>query len=157
MLSHTVFRNCVIPFKQLYAERLLLLFILLVALSGKEMATHSSILAWEIAWGPKESDWRRTGNPLQDSCLETPVDKGAWWPAVHGVAQNRTWLKWLSMHACMHWRRKWQPTPVFLPGEFQGRTWLQRPSSSSGNIIIISHISIWRNLYHTISHSFGQW
>ena len=41
------------------------------------------------------------GNPLQDSCLENSVDRGAWWAAVHGVAQNRTWLKWLSMHACI--------------------------------------------------------
>ena len=60
-------------------------------------------------------------NPLQYSCLENPVDSGAWWAAVYGVAQSRTRLKQLSMHACMHWRRKWQPTPVFLPGESQGR------------------------------------
>ena len=36
------------------------------------------------------------GNPLQCSCLETPRDGGAWWAAIYGVAQNRTWLKWLS-------------------------------------------------------------
>ena len=42
------------------------------------------------------------GNPLQYSCLENPVDRGAWWAAVHGVAQSWTWLKRLSMHACMH-------------------------------------------------------
>ena len=40
------------------------------------------------------------GNPLQYSCLENPVDRGAWWAAVHGVAQSRTRLKLLSMHAC---------------------------------------------------------
>ena len=39
------------------------------------------------------------GNPLQYSCLENPVDRGAWWAAVHGVAQSLTLLKWLSMHA----------------------------------------------------------
>ena len=61
------------------------------------------------------------GNPLQYSCLENPVDRGSWWAAVHGVAQNWTRLKRLSMHACMHWRRKWQPTPVVLPGESQGQ------------------------------------
>ena len=33
------------------------------------------------------------GNPLQYSCLENPVDRGAWWAAVHGVAQNWTQLK----------------------------------------------------------------
>ena len=38
------------------------------------------------------------GNPLQYSCLENPMDKGAWWATVHGVAKSRTWLKRLSMH-----------------------------------------------------------
>ena len=33
------------------------------------------------------------GNPLQYSCLENPVDRGAWWAAAHGVAQSRTRLK----------------------------------------------------------------
>ena len=36
------------------------------------------------------------GNPLQYSCLENPVDGGAWWAAVYGVAQSRTGLKQLS-------------------------------------------------------------
>ena len=35
------------------------------------------------------------GNPLQRSCLENPRDGGAWWAAVYGVAQSRTWLKQL--------------------------------------------------------------
>ena len=39
------------------------------------------------------------GNPLQYSCLENPVDGGAWWAAVHRVAQSQTQLKLLSMHA----------------------------------------------------------
>ena len=34
--------------------------------------------------------------PLQCSCLENPRDGGAWWAAIYGVAQSRTWLKWLS-------------------------------------------------------------
>ena len=38
------------------------------------------------------------GNPLQYSCLENSVDRGAWWAAVHGVAQTQTRLKRLSMH-----------------------------------------------------------
>ena len=33
------------------------------------------------------------GNPLQYSCLENPMDRGAWWAAAHGVAQSRTQLK----------------------------------------------------------------
>ena len=32
------------------------------------------------------------GNPIQYSCLENPMDGGAWWAAVHGVAKSRTWL-----------------------------------------------------------------
>ena len=37
--------------------------------------------------------------------------------AVHGVAKSQIWL---SDFTFTHWRRKWQPTPLFLPGEFQG-------------------------------------
>ena len=36
------------------------------------------------------------GNPLQWSCLENPMDGGAWWATVYGVTQSRTQLKWLS-------------------------------------------------------------
>ena len=43
--------------------------------------------------------WRRHGNPLQYSCLENPMDRGAWWAVVPGVAQSRTRLKQLSTHA----------------------------------------------------------
>ena len=84
------------------------------------MAPHSSTLAWQIPWmeepGGLQSmgSWRvgqteclpfhfslscigeGNGNPLQCSCLENPRDGGPWWAAVYGVAQSRTWLKWLS-------------------------------------------------------------
>ena len=43
----------------------------------------------------------RNGNPLQYSCLESLVDRGGLWAAVHGVAQSRTQLKRLCMHACI--------------------------------------------------------
>ena len=33
-----------------------------------------------------------TGNPLQYSCLGNPMDRGAWWVRVHGVAKSQTWL-----------------------------------------------------------------
>ena len=36
--------------------------------------------------------WEGNGNSLQYSCLENPMDGGAWWAAVHGVASSRTWL-----------------------------------------------------------------
>ena len=41
------------------------------------------------------------GNPLQYSCPENPVNRGAWWAAVYGVAQSWIRLKRLSMHACI--------------------------------------------------------
>ena len=41
-------------------------------------------LEWTIGEG--------NGTPLQYSCLENPMDGGAWWAAVHGVAKSRTWL-----------------------------------------------------------------
>ena len=41
------------------------------------------------------------GNPLHYSCLENPVDRGAWRAAVHRVTQSWTQLKQLSMHACI--------------------------------------------------------
>ena len=92
----------------------------------ENMATHSRILVGKIPWiegsGGLQSmgsqrvghDWvtnadangslsplqakfgEGNGNPLQYSCLENPRDRGAWWAAVYGVAQSRTWLKQLS-------------------------------------------------------------
>ena len=85
----------------------------------KAMAPHSSTLAWKIPWKEEpgrlqsrgsQSDMTErlhfhcplscigegNGNPLQCSCLENPRDRGAWWPAVYGVAQSRTRLKRLS-------------------------------------------------------------
>ena len=62
------------------------------------MAPHPRTLAWKIPW------------------LEEPG-----WAAVHGVAKSRTRLSnFTFIFTFMHWRRKWQPTPVFLPGESQG-------------------------------------
>ena len=50
------------------------------------------------------------------------MDGGAWKAVDRGVAKSRTRLSdFLSLFTFMHWRRKWQPTPVFLPGESQGR------------------------------------
>ena len=51
--------------------------------------------------------WRRKCNPLQYSCLENPMDRGAWQATVHGVAKSRTWLSdWSCTHAsvcmCVH-------------------------------------------------------
>ena len=62
------------------------------------------------------------GTPLQYSCLENPMDGGAWKAAVHGVAEGWTRLSDFTFTVHFHaLRGKWQPTPVFLPGESQGR------------------------------------
>ena len=69
------------------------------------------------------STWRRRQWQLtQYSCLENP------WTEEPGRLQSmgllgvgHDWPPSLSLFTFMHWRRKWQPTPVFLPGESQGR------------------------------------
>ena len=79
-----------------------------VLLSGKSHGWRS--LVGCSPWGREESDTTErlhfhfslsctgegNGKPLQCSCLENPRDGGAWWAAICGVAQSRTWLKWLS-------------------------------------------------------------
>ena len=42
--------------------------------------------------GPGKSLGEGNGKPLQYSCLENAMDRGAWWAAVHGVAKSRTRL-----------------------------------------------------------------
>ena len=49
------------------------------------------------------------------------MDGEAWQATVHGVAKSRTRVTSLSLFTFMHWRRQWQPTPVSLPEESQGR------------------------------------
>ena len=73
------------------------------------------------------------GTPLQYWCLENPTDGGAWWAAVQGVAKSRTRLSNFTF-TFMHRRRKWQPTPVFLPGESQGQEPGGLPSMGSHRV-----------------------
>ena len=65
----------------------------------KAMATHSSTLAWKIPWTEEPGRLQSMGS----------LRVG------HDCATS------LSLFTFMHWRRKWQPTSVFLPGESQGR------------------------------------
>ena len=67
-------------------------------LMEKAMATHSSTLAWEIPW---------TEEPGRLQSMRSQ-------------RVGYDWATSLSLFTYMHWRRKWQPTPIFLPGESQG-------------------------------------
>ena len=49
--------------------------------------------------GSGRSPERRHGNPLQYSCLENPMDRGAWWATVHEVTKSQTQLKQLSTYS----------------------------------------------------------
>ena len=66
------------------------------------MAPHSSILAWRVPW---------TEEPRGLFLLES----------VGSLRVGQDSASSLSLFTFMHWRRKWQPTPVLLPGESQGR------------------------------------
>ena len=65
----------------------------LVAQMAKNLPALKGLIS-----GLGESPGEGNGNPLQYSCLENPMDKGAWGAITHGVANSGTQLKWLSMH-----------------------------------------------------------
>ena len=65
----------------------------------KAMAPHASTLAWKIPWTEEPGRLQTMGS----------------------LRVRNDWVTSLSLLTFMHWRRKWQPTPVFLPGESQDR------------------------------------
>ena len=67
----------------------------------------------------RRSPGGRHGNPLQYSCPENPMDRGAWRHIAHWVAKSWTCLKQLSMHACPRGYRKNAFFPNYLSSEFQ--------------------------------------
>ena len=60
------------------------------------------------------------GTPLQHSCLEKWTEEPGRLQSIGSLRVGHDWATSLSVFTFMHWRRKWQPTPVFLPGESQG-------------------------------------
>ena len=85
-----------------YGLKKYFIFIVLLYLSlrpEKAMALHSSTLAWKIPWTEEPDRLQSMGS----------------WRVGHD------WVTSLSLFTFTHWRRQWQPTPVFLPGESQGR------------------------------------
>ena len=65
------------------------------------------------------SDGEGDGTPTLVLLPGKPHRWRSWWAAVHGVVKNQIRLSNFTF-TFMHWRRKWQPTPVFLSGESQG-------------------------------------
>ena len=69
--------------------------------------------------GSERSSGGENGNLLQYSCLENPMDEGAWWAVVHGVAKSQTWLSdfthWLTHPSILAWRILW----TWKPGGLQ--------------------------------------
>ena len=61
--------------------------------------------------GPGRSPGEGNGNPFQYSCLENPMDRGAWWATVHGVAKSRTRLSDFTFTSLI---KKLQPRSKFL-------------------------------------------
>ena len=58
--------------------------------AGKESACNAGDLG--LISGSGRSPGERNGYPLQYSCLENPIERGAWWATVHGVAKSQTQL-----------------------------------------------------------------
>ena len=87
----------------------------------KQHSIRSISLHWDILKLGICRMGEGNGTPLQYSCLENPMD-GLQSMGLRRVGHN--WETSLSLFIFMHWRRKWQPTPVFLPGESRdGRAW----------------------------------
>ena len=69
--------------------------------SGKEPTCQCGKGMKRIRSLVREDPQGEHGKPLQYSCLENPMNRGAWWVTVHRVAKSQTWLKWLSTYTCM--------------------------------------------------------
>ena len=63
--------------------------------------------------GSERSPGGGNGNPLQYSCLENPMDGGAWWATVHGVTKNQTRLSNFmeEVSSILAWRIPWTEEP----------------------------------------------
>ena len=62
------------------------------------------------------------GTPLQYYCWKIPwMEEPGGLKSMGSRRVGHDWTTLLSLFTFMHWRRKWQPTPLFLPGESQGR------------------------------------
>ena len=75
-----------------------------VALVVKNLPANATDIRDRSVLGSGRSPGGGHGNPLQYSCLENPMDRGAWWSRVHGVIKSWTHLKQLSVYTYIRWR-----------------------------------------------------
>ena len=120
--------------------------------SGKESASNAgNVRDMNLIPGLGRFPGEGHGNPLQYSCLENPLDRGAWWATVHRIAKSWTWPKWLSTHAQMdRFSSVAQSCVTLWPGGLQ-HTRLPCPSPTP-RACSNSHPSSWW-CYPTISFS----
>ena len=109
-----------------FGSRLKRIYVYIRLIPEKEMAPRSSTLAWKMPWMEEPGRLQSVGL----------------------LRVGHDWVTSLSLFTFMHWRRKWQPAPGFLPGESQGpgawwaavygvaqsRTRLKRLSRSSSSM-----------------------
>ena len=106
-----------------------------------------------LSWSLCLSSGEGNGKPLQYSCLENPMDEGAWWATVHAVTTSRSRLHFhfsLSRNgegngnplqcSCLENPRDGRAWWAAVYGVAQSRTWLKRLSSSSS-------MNIYRQLF----------
>ena len=81
------------------------------------------------------------GNPLQYSCLENPVDRGAWWAPVHGIAQGQTRQNQLSSSS---WCLPYNTLRLVVTYQKGGRRAPEKPDSVSGLLSPV-YDCLWNN------------
>ena len=130
-------------------------------LSGKEAAWNAEN-AGDMGLIPRlgRSPEGGNGNPLQYSCLENPMDRGAWWAAVHKVSKSWTWLFHFSLScigegngnplqcSCLENLRDSGAWWAAIYGVAQSWTWLKRLSSSSSSRVVL--FTLWFPHTHTV-------
>ena len=116
-------------------------------LNGKESACNAGDLCF--IYGLGRSPGGENGNPLQYSCLENPIDRGAWWATIHGVEKESHMTK----HACI-WdlsslTRDWTCTPC--TGSWNLNHWTAKEVPLFQNSFHTSYLAWCPSMYNTLS------